>query len=333
MNLYLKNEFKPIPDSSNWYERYGDRKIEINSSLDKTPQTSIFFRSDSTSPTPLLISLHTWTNTAIGQDSTSRLNWCRRNKWNFIQPDYRGENKKPAAMGSELAVQDVVDAVNYAKAHASVDSDRIYVVGASGGGHMALLLAGRHPEIWAGVSAWCPISDIKAWYYFLSPRKSGYAQDIIQCAGGNPDSDPQALAACVKRSPVTYLANSTGVNLDIATGIHDGHTGSVPVSHAFNAFNAVATPLDIIVKTDIDSICLNRAVPEHMKSRWDDKTYTREILYRKISGNSRLTIFEGGHEEVESASLSWLSQQHRNRPAVWSIPLMDSSVGTVQVLK
>ena len=34
------------------------------------------------------------------------------------------------------------------------------MLGFSGGGHAALLLAGR-AEVWAGVSVWCGISDLK----------------------------------------------------------------------------------------------------------------------------------------------------------------------------
>lgn len=316
-----------------WYEKGGATKIEITSTLDKSPATAIFYSSESKSPAPLLLSLHTWSNTAVGQDSTSRLNWCKTHKWNFIQPDYRGANKTPQAMGSDLAMQDVIDAVNYVKAHANVDTDRIYVVGASGGGHMALLLAGRHPEIWAGVSAWCPISDIKAWYDFQAPNNSIYAKDIAACAGGNPTSDNKALSECAKRSPVTYLKNATKVNLDIATGIHDGHKGSVPVSHAFNAFNAVAAAKDRISAADIEYVCKKQAVPENMKSHWNDPTYTREIHFRKISGNARLTIFEGGHEEVESASLAWLSKQRKKQPAVWNVPPVGGTDGAIKVTK
>ena len=51
----------------------------------------------------------------------------------------------------------------------------------------------------------------------------------------------QHFVAAVKyelkmRSPVRHLAKAADVPLDINTGIHDGHTGSVPVSQSIEAF-------------------------------------------------------------------------------------------------
>ena len=67
----------------------------------------------------------------------------------------------------------------------------IYIIGGSGGGHAALLLAARYPELWTAVSAWCPISDIAAWHKQCQDRALRYAKDIEQICGG----DPQIAAA------------------------------------------------------------------------------------------------------------------------------------------
>jgi len=197
---------------------------------------------------------------------------------------------------------------------------------------LALLLAGRYPELWAGVSAWCPISDINAWHQFTQSRKLKYAKDIELCVGGDPALDAKAAAECTARSPINFLAAARNVNLDIATGIHDGHTGSVPVSHAIRAFNVVV-PSAAVADADIDFICRTRRMPDHLCSTWQDSVYTRRIHFRKISGNTRLTLFEGGHEEVESASLSWLAAQRRHRPAEWNILPGGVSGKTVEVTK
>jgi dipeptidyl aminopeptidase/acylaminoacyl peptidase len=61
-----------------------------------------------------------------------------------------------------LVIGDVLSAVDCAKGHARVDDSRMYAVGWAGGGYLGLLLAGRVPEMWAGVSAWVPISDLNA---------------------------------------------------------------------------------------------------------------------------------------------------------------------------
>ena len=41
-----------------------------------------------------------------------------------------------------------------------------------------MLMAGRHPDIWAGVSAWVPISDLKAWYHECEKSGRKYFRDV-----------------------------------------------------------------------------------------------------------------------------------------------------------
>ena len=54
---------------------------------------------------------------------------------------------------------------------------------------------------------------------------------------------PEVDAAYASRSMIGRLsATRPPCPLDINTGIHDGHTGSVPVSHAVRGFNAAAGP-------------------------------------------------------------------------------------------
>jgi hypothetical protein len=38
-----------------------------------------------------------------------------------------------------------------------------------------------------------------------------------------------------------------------------------------------------------------------------------------MSGNTRVTIFEGGHEIVHQAALNWLAKQRRGQPPVWEV--------------
>ena len=59
-------------------------------------------------------------------------------------------------------MEDILSAVEYAKANASIDSSAVFLVWTSGGGYTALVMAGKHPEVWASVSAWVPISDLNA---------------------------------------------------------------------------------------------------------------------------------------------------------------------------
>jgi dipeptidyl aminopeptidase/acylaminoacyl peptidase len=186
---------------------------------------------------PLLVALHTWSGSYNQKMSVPYAQWCIDRGWVFIHPDFRGPNKKPEATGSELVVKDIVSAVDYAKKSANVDPNRVYLVGASGGGYTALLMAGRAPDIWAGVSAWVPIADLRAWHFECKEAGRRYAGQIVKSCGGVPDANAGVDLEYKRRSPVTYLHNAVNLPLDINAGITDGHTGSVPVSHSLRAFN------------------------------------------------------------------------------------------------
>lgn len=295
------------------------REIKYHSSIDNTMQPAISYNAETDAPAPLLVGLHTWGGDYT-QNCEAYAGWCLKNGWNFIHPDFRGPNKSPQAMGSELAVQDIIDAVKYAQKNSKIDEQRIYLIGGSGGGYAALLMAGLHPEIWAGVSAWCPIFDIKAWHAESRIRSGGYDKDIETSCGGNPATEKNAGAEAVKRSACTYLSKATTVNLDINAGIHDGHTGSVPVSHSLLAFNLVARPEDIISQADIDYIIKNQAIPEHLGVPDEDPLYgTNKVLFRKTSGNTRITLFEGGHDLIAAAGMAWLESRRKGERPGWNI--------------
>lgn len=103
--------------------------------------------------------------------------------------------------------------------------------------------------------------------------------------------------------------------LDINTGIHDGHVGSVPVSHAIRAFNAVAAPTDRLPT----ALIAQRAVPADWRTATADPLYAaRPVLLRRTSGPTRLTVFDGGHEILHEAALTWLEAQRRGAPPQWN---------------
>ena len=177
------------------------KTVHYQASIDKTQQPMLVYAAKSKDKRPLLVGLHTWSsNCTQAGGEVAYFRWCRKKDWHFIHPDFRGPNWTPDACGSDKVVQDIVDAVEYMKRNYSVDEQRIYLVGASGGGYASLLLAGRKPDIWAGVSAWVPISDIRAWWETKSRQKSRYAIDIEKAVGGKPDQDENAAQECVRRS-------------------------------------------------------------------------------------------------------------------------------------
>lgn len=286
-------------------------QIKYLSSADSTAQPALFYVPDTNeSPLALLVALHTWSGSYMQKISIPYARWCVENGWVFIHPDFRGPNRKPEATGSELVVKDILSAVDYAKKNANIDPNRVYLVGASGGGYTALLMAGRAPHIWAGVSAWVPIADLRAWYFESSKAGRRYADDIVKSCGGVPDANAEVDREYKKRSGVTYLHNAVNVPLDINAGITDGHTGSVPVSHSLRAFNLVAVSDDRISQEDIAFFAEKAQVPPHLKAELTDPTYGEKTpLFRRSSGKARITIFDGGHEIVYEAALSWLAQQ------------------------
>jgi pimeloyl-ACP methyl ester carboxylesterase len=305
--------------------------VDVISTQDGTPQKVVYFQPDTAAkhlpgpPVPLLVFLHTWSGSI--EQGLPVIGLARRLGWAMVAPDFRGHNDHPAAGASTLASQDIIDAVNHAKSHARIDPDRIYLVGGSGGGHMSLVMATRAPDLWAGVSAWVPISDLTAWHAESSVRNNNYAKMIEQCCGGKPG--PATEAAYRLRSPLFHLSAAKGVPLDINTGIHDGHTGSVPVSHSLRAFNALAAPDQQVPSADIDFMVREQKVPTTLASeKLADPERQKAVLFRRISGNARVTVFEGGHDSEPSAALAWLARQRKGQPADFSLGSGPGSAGT-----
>ena len=191
----------------------------------------MFYKPRANDPRPLLVGLHSWSEGYRQDESVIYAEWCIANGWVFIHPHFRGPNGSPQTTGSELVIGGVLSAVEYAKAHARVDEGRVYVVGWSGGGHLGLLLAGRAPEMWAGISAWVPISDLNAWYEQSRRLGTKYAREIAASCGGRPAGDSAVARECRKRLPFTYLERAGGMPLDINHDIRDGY-GAVPCRSA-----------------------------------------------------------------------------------------------------
>jgi len=287
--------------------------IRYHCSSDDSAQPALFFAPDLPGPLPLLVALHTWSGDHLQTLQVPFADWALERGWVFIAPEFRGPNRRPEAAGSELVVQDILDAVAEARRRAHVDPRRIYLIGLSGGGYTALLMAGRHHELWAGVSAWVPIADLRAWYRECRALGSDHADDIVASCGGPPGASAAADREYRLRSPLTWLDPGDDVPLDINAGIHDGHSpGGVPVCHALRAFNAVAREPDRVSEDEIAHFVERRTVPSHLSRPLDDPDYgDRPPLFRRTSGSARVTLFDGGHEIVYEAGLRWLERQRK----------------------
>ena len=299
------------------------KEVYYKSVADNSTQPSLVYAPKNVDgKQPLLVALHSWSSDFLQEGGQPLFgDWCIQNEWFMIHPNFRGKNKTPKALGSDLAVADIVSAVEFMKSNYPVDGNRIYLVGTSGGGHMSLLMAGRHPEIWAGVSAWCGITDIYAWWEQKSavgPER--YAKEIEKAVGGKPDTDPEAAKQCRYRSPLTYLPKAGSVNLDINQGIDDGRKGSVPFTHALYAYNKVVAGTDALSQEDIDTLWETRKVPEHLQKKIKEPVYGRKYpIFRKSTDTCRVTLFKGQHEIIHEAALNWLRLQKKGTPAVWNV--------------
>jgi len=289
------------------------QSINYPSAADNTSQPMMFYKPQVDAPRPLLVALHSWSNNYKQKESAIYAEWCIANDWIFIHPNFRGANTRPQATGSELVIGDVLSAIDYAKANARVDESRIYAVGWSGGGYLGLLLAGRAPEIWAGVSAWVPISDLNAWYEESRRLGTKYVREIAASCGGTP-TEGAAADECRKRSAITYLERARGVSIDINHGIRDGRNNGdpVPISQSLRAFNLLAAPQDRFTEEEITYFTREAKVPASLQSETTDSSYGGlKILFRRRSGNARITVFDGAHDKNTEAAFRWLNQQRK----------------------
>jgi poly(3-hydroxybutyrate) depolymerase len=291
-------------------------RIHVTSSLDGTEQPCYLmlpegFRPDGP-PLPLLVSLHTWSGNVEQRDAKMEEEALGRG-WIYLWPHFRGPNKSPDACGSEKAQQDILDAVDWVLERYPVDRGRIYLTGASGGGHMAMLMAGRYPQRWTAVSAWVGISDLAAWH--ARHAKSRYGQMIRASCGGAPGESPAIDQQYRLRSPKTWLDRAVEVPLDLGAGVHDGHKGSVPIRHTLDAFNVVAAAqgLSGVAEEEIAQLSrpngrLERPQPSDQQQ---DGALGRAVYLRRTAGKARVTIFEGGHERVAPAAAEWLARHSK----------------------
>jgi acetyl esterase/lipase len=276
----------------------GCRVDSVASSRDKTWQKMYVYRSTSPKPRPLVISLHTWSGDYRQQDSLA--DETKAKDWNYIHPDFRGSNTRPEAGGSDLAMNDLDDAIDWAVSRFKVDTARIYVVGVSGGGYATLCAYGRLRHKVASYTAWVPISDLGAWYYESLILNKKYAENVLAVTGSSPDRLNQEeidhRSPLFSKVPAQRLKSTP---LTILAGVHDGHgKNSVPITQSMLYYNkllhdkGVTGEAAFIPEKDMRSLLTQQRYP------LKDSSYIggRLIYYQRQYQNIRLVLFEGGHE-------------------------------------
>jgi len=204
-------------------------EIYVKSILDDSLQPSLFFQAKGEEKRPLLVGLHTWSADRFNQINTM-LPYAEKYNFHLLLPEFRGPNVETnpnckKACGSEYAKQDIIDAIDYCIAQYSVDVENVFLLGASGGGHMEQLMAGYKPEYFKAIGAFVGISDLRKW----SEENQDYHDDVYACCG-------ESAEEMFKRSPMAYTEIIAKSNIKIFHGKYDS---SVPVTHSITIFNTI----------------------------------------------------------------------------------------------
>jgi dienelactone hydrolase len=291
------------------------KKDSIQSSLDGNVQVFYYDKSISTSPQPLVVELHSWSNSADSQKDMVAAQSHAKN-WNYIFPNFRGVNNHPKACCSEFVISDIDEAIDWAVKNMKVDSKHIYVIGTSGGGYATLAMYMKSRHTIHTFSAWASISDLDAWYGESSDRKNKYAAEIVKCIGAGETFDAQKAK---ERSPLfwkTPLKKRKKSSLQIYAGIHDGYTGSVPISHSINFYNKLLTDANekdkalYVSEADAATMLKTQTFPTQNPAKTIEN---RAILYQKTSKKITLTIFEGTHEILKNSALDLIPNTHKHK--------------------
>ncbi|MDQ3037622.1 MAG: prolyl oligopeptidase family serine peptidase [Myxococcota bacterium] len=290
-------------------------QIEVESTVDGEREPALFYDSGSERAKPLLVVLHSWSADHLQNIHIPYAQFAIENDWVFVHPRFRGPNRRAEATLSETAVQDVLDAVDHAVATANVDPSRIYLLGYSSGAMMSLVLAGRHPDRWAGVAAWVAVYDLAEWYREVAPKGSRYARDIVRACGGVPRPGSDAEEECRQRSPAGWLHHAAGrTPVLIAHGVGDRLAS---VEHALDAYDALAAPEDRFTDEQIREITRRRRVTPALREALHDgdsphfEASGTPVVLRRTSRGATLVLFRGQHDMFYRPGLAWLNEQRR----------------------
>lgn len=203
-------------------------EVYIKSTIDGTMQPSLLYKSES-EQRPLIVGLHTWSYDRFNQVEYM-VSYAEEYDFNLILPEFRGPNLSSnpqctLACGSLPAKQDIIDAAEFAVNECSADKDNVYLLGGSGGGHMALLIAGYRPDYFKAIGSFVPITELSRWV----DENPEYTEHIIACCSN--DSREMAF-----RSPMSYIDNIAKSNTKIFHGKYDP---SVPFMHSVRLYNEI----------------------------------------------------------------------------------------------
>lgn len=275
-------------DGGRWDSRF--KVVKIPSSFDGTAQLA-YFHAAQVPEAPVVISLHTWSGTYEQKDALAEMVVARG--WGYLRPNFRGPNRTRDACLSAAVLADIDDAIRFAMENGNAHPEKVFVVGASGGGYAALGYYLRAREKVRAFIVWNPITDLKSWRAESLLRNPEFVKDIDLCAGGQ----------FAERSPLSMVKVSEHrARLEIFAGLDDGHEGSVPISHSLHFYNRIAAPHHRLSSVDVE-----RYLARDVQSI-QGEIGGREIYFSRDSDDVAMTIFDGGHEMLYEHTVSRIEQ-------------------------
>ena len=210
-------------------EKMEQKQILVKSSLDREMQPCLFYEAEGEEKRPLLVGLHTWSMDRFNQID-NMLPYAEKHGFHLLLPEFRGPNipsnpNARKACGSKYVVHDIKDAIEYCIENFNVDSENIFLLGASGGGQIALLMSANYPKLFRAVGAFVPVCDVKSWYEIVN---KDFVQKIEACCEDEEDM--------LARSPISYIDGIAQANVKIFHGKYDP---LVPKEQSINLYFSI----------------------------------------------------------------------------------------------
>ncbi len=137
-----------------------------------------------------------------------------KRRWLIVCPQLHGRNTPGQFSCSALEAQhDMIDAINWMKAHYPVDESRIYVAGRSMGGGLTQMMLAKYPDLFAAGVAGQGISD----YTEIRSLHTGVTAKVLEELGSRPANEFEYR----RRSATSYAPNFRYVPLILWHGTND----------------------------------------------------------------------------------------------------------------
>ena len=128
--------------------------VRIKSTADGVIQNALLYNPKVNHPVPLLVALHILSSGWENTHNVPLAKGCIERGWAFIHPDFRGPNKRPRLVVLTLPFQMLLMLLIGLRKTLKLIRNAFIWQEFLEEAHMALQMAGRAPQIWAGVSSW-----------------------------------------------------------------------------------------------------------------------------------------------------------------------------------